>query len=244
MKMSSNTILITGATSGIGLALAERFLRSGNEVIICGRREALLQEINQKHPEIHVYACDVSKEAERIRLFEWATGRFPNLNVLINNAGIQRRIEMPPQETWQETAEEIEINLNAPIHLSFLFAPHLEKQANAALLIVSSGLAFVPIVIAPVYCATKAAIHSFTLSARYAFGKKGIEVIEIIPPPVATDLGGPGLHARATPLDEFIDATMSQLEQQKPEITYGLSAQRSRASREELDAIFAHMNSQ
>src|SRR5450432_4495336 len=132
MKMSSNTMLITGATSGIGLAFAERFLRGGNEVIICGRREALLQEIKQKYPAIHIYTCDVTKEAERIKLFEWATQNFPTLNVLINNAGIQRRIELPPQEPWSETVEEIETNLNAPIHLSFLFAPHLEKQANAA----------------------------------------------------------------------------------------------------------------
>jgi len=235
-------MLITGATSGIGLAFAERFLRGGNEVIICGRREALLQEIKQKYPAIHIYTCDVTKEAERIKLFEWATQNFPTLNVLINNAGIQRRVELPPQEPWSDTVEEIEANLNAPLHLSFLFAPHLEKQANAALVMVSSGLAFVPMARTAVYCATKAAIHSFTLSARYALGKKGIEVIEIIPPAVATDLGGPGIHARATPIDEFIDSAMGQLEQQKPEVTYGFSEQTSHASRQEIDATFARMN--
>jgi len=242
MKLSGNTILITGATSGIGLALAERFLARENEVIICGRREALLNQIKQRYPRMHTYRCDVSKEGERLALFEWAAQRFPKLNVLINNAGIQRRVDMPPQEAWSDSVAEIEVNLHAPIHLSYLFAPHLEKQANAALLMVTSGLAFVPMAHAAVYCATKAALHSFTMSARHLLGKKGIEVIEIIPPAVATDLGGVGLHTGATPLDEFADAVLSQLEAQKAEVTYGFSAVGSRASREELDATFARMN--
>ncbi len=242
MKMTSNTILITGATSGIGLGLAQRFLEGGNEIIICGRREDRLNDIKQQYPAIHIHRCDVSVEAERVALFEWATQTFPQLNVLINNAGIQRPIQMPPQESWQESASEIEINLNAPIHLTFLFAPHLEKQANAALVMVTSGLAFIPSSHAPVYSATKAALHSFTMSARHTLGKKGIEVIEIIPPAVDTDLGGAGRHTGATPVTEFVDAVMSQLEQQKPEATYGFSAMASQATRAELDGVFKRMN--
>jgi uncharacterized oxidoreductase len=242
MNMSSNTILITGATSGIGLALAERFLELGNTVIICGRRQDRLQEIQQKQPQMHVRTCDVANESERVALFTWATETFPQLNVLINNAGIQRRIAFPPEEPWSETVTEIETNLNAPIHLSYLFTPHLEQQANAAILMVSSGLAFVPSASMPVYCATKAGLHSFTLSARHALKSKGIDVIEIIPPAVATDLGGPGLHTGATPVEEFADAVMNQLGEHKMEITYGFSAQTSRASREDLDTIFQRMN--
>lgn len=242
MNMSSNTILITGATSGIGLALAERFLELGNTVIICGRRQDRLQEIQQKHPQMHVRTCDVANESERVALFTWATETFPQLNVLVNNAGIQRRIAFPPEEPWSETVTEIEINLNAPIHLSYLFTPHLEQQANAAILMVSSGLAFVPSSRMPIYCATKAGLHSFTLSARHALKSKGIEVIEIIPPAVATDLGGPGLHTGATPVDEFAGAVMHQLAEHKTEISYGFSAQTSRASREDLDTIFQRMN--
>jgi uncharacterized oxidoreductase len=242
MRPTANTILVTGATSGIGLALAERFLARGNEVIVCGRREERLRALRERHPAVHTRACDVSVESDRVALFEWAMTTFPRLNVLVNNAGIQRRFAIPPDEPWRETASEIEINLAAPIHLAFLFAPHLAGQRDAAVLNVSSGLAFVPIARMPVYCATKAAIHSFTQSLRHGLAPQGVEVVEIIPPAVDTDLGGPGLHVGATPLDEFADAVMAQLDEGKREVTYGFSAQNARASREELDARFARMN--
>jgi uncharacterized oxidoreductase len=242
MRPSSNTILVTGATSGIGLALAERWLARGNEVIVCGRREERLREIRERHPAMHTRVADVSTEAERVALFEWATATFPRLNVLVNNAGIQRRFPTPPNEPWRETAAEIETNLSAPIHLSFLFAPHLAKQEHAAILNVSSGLAFAPMAMMPVYCATKAAVHSFTLSLRHALAKQRVDVIEIIPPAVNTDLGGVGLHTWAVPLDEFADAVMTQLDEGSAEIAYGTSAERSRASRAELDEWFARMN--
>ena len=186
MRLTSNTILVTGATSGIGLALAERFLARGNEVIVCGRRAERLREIRERHPGVHTRVCDVSQEAERVALFEWAAREFPALNVLVNNAGVQRRFPIPPHEPWHETASEIETNLSAPIHLSFLFAPHLATVPNAAILNVSSGLAFAPMAMMPVYCATKAAIHSFTLSLRHALGKQNVDVIEVIPPAVNT----------------------------------------------------------
>jgi len=242
MRPTGNTILVTGATSGIGLALAERLLARGNTVIVCGRREERLREIAARLPDIHTHVADVSVEADRVALYEWATTTFPRLNVLVNNAGVQRRFATPPQEPWRETASEIETNLAAPIHLTFLFAEHLARQEHAALLNVSSGLAFAPMAMMPIYCATKAAVHSFTLSMRHELGKRGIEVIEIIPPAVNTDLGGPGLHLFATPLDEFADAVMAQLEEGKTEVAYGTAAERARASREDLDTWFARMN--
>jgi uncharacterized oxidoreductase len=242
MDSSSSTILVTGGASGIGLALAKRFLTAGSEVILCGRREEKLREAKDKHPQLHLRVCDVASAADRASLFQWATGEFPRLDVLVNNAGIQRRIELAQPEDWKETEGEIAINFDAPVHLSLLFIPHLLKQPRAAILNVTSGLSFVPMASAPVYSATKAALHSFTLSLRHQLAGTPIEVIEIIPPAVNTDLGGPGLHTFGVPVGELADAVMSGLQKGDPEIAYGFAQQSSRASREELDAIFQRLN--
>ncbi len=242
MDLSSNTILITGGASGIGLALAERFLRAGSEVIICGRREEKLRETQDAHPELKIRVCDVAREAERLALLEWAVGEHPGLNVLVNNAGIQRYLQLTEPEEWERSREEIAINLEAPLHLAVLFIPHLQRQQRSAIINVTSGLAFVPMARAPIYCATKAALHSFTLSLRHQLADTPIEVIEIVPPAVNTDLGGPGLHTFGVPLDEFADAAVARLEAGDLEIAYGFAAQSSRASRGELDAIFERMN--
>ncbi|MGZ3687398.1 MAG: SDR family oxidoreductase [Bdellovibrionota bacterium] len=244
MKLGQNTVLITGGASGIGLALAERFLKAGSEVIVCGRRESVLAEVKHKHPAIHTRVCDVSDPKGRAELIAWATRDFPKLNVLINNAGIQRRVELSRPENWEETAEEISINFEAPVHLSMLAIPHLTKQEKPALINVTSGLSFTPLANVPVYCATKAALHSFTLSLRHQLKKTKIQVLEIIPPAVNTDLGGPGLHTFGVPLDEFADSTMKRLEKGDLEIPYGFSEKASRGSRQELDELFARMNSQ
>lgn len=244
MELSSNTILITGGASGIGYALAERFLARGNEVIVCGRRADKLQEAKEKHPQLHTRVCDVAEEGERVKLFEWATREFPNLNVLVNNAGIQRRIKLAENEDWAETEKEIEINFDAPIHLSRLFIPHLLRRERPAIINVTSGLSFVPLANVPVYCATKAALHSFTLSLRYQLSETGIEVIEIIPPAVDTDLGGVGLHTFGVPLNEFADAVFERLAKGEIEIAYGTALKSSQASRTELDEIFKFMNQQ
>lgn len=242
MDLSGNTILITGGASGIGWAFAERFLAAGNEVVICGRREDKLAEAKEKFPQFHTRVCDVSDETERVALFEWATGEFPNLNVLVNNAGIQRRVDLLAEENWQQTRSEIAINLEAPIHLSRLFVQHLLKQENPVIINVTSGLSFVPLANVPVYCATKAALHSFTLSLRYQLAKTPIKVIEVAPPAVDTDLGGVGLHTFGVPLDEFADAVFNRLPTGEREIAYGTAEKSSRASREELDQIFQFMN--
>ena len=242
MDLNSNTVLITGGASGIGFALAERFLASGSEVIVCGRREDKLQQAQAQFPKLHIRVCDVSHSSERSSLFEWATREFPGLNVLVNNAGIQRRFQIMQNPEWEKIDEELAINLDAPLHLSALFIPHLLKQKNPTILNVTSGLAFAPMAMAPVYCATKAALRSFTLSLRHQLSTTPISVIEIIPPAVNTDLGGKGLHAAATPLNEFADAVMDQLKKGSVEIAYGFSANASRASREELNEMFKRMN--
>jgi uncharacterized oxidoreductase len=253
MDPSSNTVLITGGASGIGLALAERFLHAGNQVVVCGRREDKLREAQARHPGLQVRTCDVAGARERVALFEWATREFPTLNVLVNNAGIQRRIRLaagpqqsggpgPNKDDWEQTREEIAINLEAPIHLSTLFIPHLVKQRRPVIMNVTSGLAFAPLVVAPVYSATKAALRSFTLSLRRQLAKTPVEVVEIIPPAVKTDLGGPGLHNFGVPLEEFADAVFARLKKGDLEIAYGYAEMASRASREELDAAFERMN--
>lgn len=243
MDLSNNTVLITGGSAGIGLAIAERLIKAGSIVIACGRRQEVLDEAKEKLPELHIYNCDVASEEERINLFNQVTKDFPNLNVLINNAGIQRRNKLNTDEDWSETQKEIAINLEAPIHLANLFIPHLSKVDNAAIINVTSGLAFVPMIIAPVYCATKAALHSYTLTLRENLSNMGIKVIEIIPPAVDTDLGGVGLHTMGVPLDEFADAIVDRLDKGELEIAYGTAEKSSKASREELNQIFAGMNS-
>jgi len=243
MELSSQTVLITGGASGIGLALAERFLRAGSDVIVCGRREHALLEARARHPKLGIRVCDVSSERDRAALFNWAVAEFPRLNVLVNNAGIQNRTRIADAaRDWERTRQEIAINLDAPVHLSALFIPHLLAQRHPAIINVTSGLAFVPMASTPIYCATKAALHSFTLSLRHQLSDTSIQVVEIAPPAVNTDLGGPGLHTFGVPVDEFADAAIAGLRKGELEITNGFSAQASRASRDELEAIFSRMN--
>jgi uncharacterized oxidoreductase len=242
MQLDSNTVLVTGGASGIGLALAERFLQAGSEVVICGRREEKLREAQAKHPGMKIRVCDVADPAGRLALRDWVVSEFPRLNVLVNNAGIQRRIQLQHEE-WAPTQQEIGINFEAPVHLSMLFLPHLSSQERPTILNVTSGLSFVPMASAPIYSATKAALHSFTLSLRHQLSATPIQVVEIIPPAVNTDLGGPGLHTFGVSVDEFIDAVMTRLQAGDLEIPYGFAEQASRASRGELDAIFQRMNS-
>jgi uncharacterized oxidoreductase len=241
MDLTSNTILITGGATGIGFALAQRFLRERNEVIICGRREEKLEEAKRKHPELHTRVYDLAKETQRVALAKWVTKEFPRLNILVNNAGIQRRVRIA-EDTWKGTHEEIAVNLEAPMHLSTLFLPSFLKRERAAILNVTSGLAFAPMAGTPVYCATKAALHSFTLSLRHQLAKSKVSVIEVIPPAVNTDLGGVGLHTFGVPVEEFVNAVMMGLREGLSEIAYGYSQRASQASRADLDEIFQRMN--
>jgi uncharacterized oxidoreductase len=241
MKLDSNTILITGGASGIGLGLAERFLGTGNEVIVCGRDEGKLRAAREKHPRLHTHVRDVSSAADREQLVAWATREHPRLNVVVNNAGIQRRIKLADQEPWAEAEREIAINFAAPVHLCRLFIPHLEGRERPALINVTSGLAFVPAAMAPIYAATKAALHSFTVSLRQQLSETPIEVIEIVPPAVNTDLGGAGVHAGGTPLDEYCDSVFAGLERGALEIGYGFSEKARLASRAEIDEILERM---
>ena len=242
--MEKSTVLVTGGASGIGLALAVRFLNAGCEVIICGRDKNKLRAAQEKHPTLHTRVCDLAIEAERSFLLNWTIKEFPKLNVLVNNAGIQRRVDLTKAEPWEQTRRELLINVDAPIHLAMLFIPHLMKQACPAIVNVTSGLSFSPLANVPVYSATKAALHSFTLSLRHQLAATPIKVVEIAPPAVNTDLGGPGLHTFGVDVNEFADAVMKRYEAGELEIGYGFSEKARLASREELNQIFNQMNAQ
>ena len=239
MKLTNNKILITGGASGIGLGLTERFIAENNTVIVCGRRAETLKEVAAKFPSVITKVCDLSKEKDRIALFNWIKEHHSDLNVLINNAGIQNWMNVSEGDFYDKATAEITTNVLAPVHLTALFTklPSLNTIMN-----VTSGLAFVQFAKVPVYCATKAFFHSFTMSLRYQLKDKNVEVIEIIPPALNTDLGGKGLHDAAPPVSEFIESIFKQLEEGKTELTFGFSEQMRNGNPEEIRQRFAFLN--
>ncbi|WP_258112670.1 SDR family oxidoreductase [Alicyclobacillus sp. SP_1] len=244
MKLSGNTILITGGSAGIGFSFAERFIKSGNTVIVCARRESVLKDAKEKLPDLITRVSDVGRESDRTALFDWVTTNYPEVNVLVNNAGIQQRyhvLKANAKDNWIYYNNEIMVNAEAPIHLSMLFAPFFSRKENSAIVNVTSGLAFTPLAIAPVYSATKAALHSFTMSLRHQLANTSVEVIEVAPPAVNTDLGGSDLHTHGEPLDTFTDGIFQGFKEGKQEIGYGSSVQRLRMSRDEIDVYVENM---
>jgi len=248
MKIEGNTVLITGGGTGIGFALADALVKAGNEVIICGRRESVLKEAKQKLPQLHIKVCDISVERQRKALVSWISSNFKNFNMLINNAGIQRMIDFTSGESNRNTDEdEIDINLKAPVRLCKLFVPLLMKQKQAAIVNVSSGLGFCPIAVMPVYCATKAAMHSFTVSVRHQLRKTSVKVFEIIPPIVDTDLDKGGCderqqEERGIPPSEVAVAAMKGLAKDEYEIAVGEAEGLKMGALKNPDELFQHMN--
>ena len=249
MKTSGNTVLITGGATGIGFALAEAFLEAGNEVIICGRRENKLLQAKEKLAGLHTRVCDVAKKGERRALLKWATRSFEGLNILINNAGIQREHDFAEGAVELSDLEsEIKINLEAPIHLSALSAPHLKEKKEAAIINVTSGLAFLPLALFPVYCATKAALHSFSLSLRHQLSETSVRVYEVAPPLVDTELHDYMPEERRRELrgiapEEVARATLMGLETGELEIAVGMARDLRAASRSDPEGAFRGMNS-
>ncbi len=239
MNLSNNKMLITGGASGIGLALTEEFLRNKNTVIICGRRMSALKEVTEKHPEVIVRQCDLSDEQQREDLYNWIAENHPDTNVLVNNAGIQQWMNVTDQDFYERAKQEISINIQAPVHLTTLF---LNLPALNTIINVTSGLSFSPLIKTPVYSATKSFFHSFTLSLQKLLQSRNIEVIELIPPALNTDLGGKGLHDFAPPVSGFIEAVFAQLQQGKKKVTYGMSESISKAGPDELEMAFEKMN--
>ncbi|MGE4431141.1 MAG: SDR family oxidoreductase [Sphingobium sp.] len=219
MDMTGNTILITGGNSGIGRGLAAAFHAAGNKVIVAGRRAGALEQVADAHPGMRWHVVDMG-DAQGIAAFaDQVKSLYPDLNVLVNNAGIMRMENLRADPCDLSGAEEqVAINLLGPIRLGAALLPHLHRQPRATLINVSSGLAFVPLNMVPTYCATKAAIHSYTQSLRRQFADTALQVIELAPPAVATNLMPLDEDAPPTmPLDAFIDEVMTIL-RNEPEV--------------------------
>ncbi|MEO8109210.1 MAG: SDR family NAD(P)-dependent oxidoreductase [Ginsengibacter sp.] len=239
MELKNNKILITGGGSGIGLGLTERFIKENNTVIICGRRESALKEVSDKFPFVITKVCDLSKEEERLELYRWISENHSDLNVLVNNAGIQQWMKISDEDFFERAKTEIATNIEAPLHLISLF---IKLESLKTIMNITSGLSFVPLTKAPVYSATKAFFHSFTISVKHLLKPENIEVIEIIPPALNTDLGGKGLHDTAPPVSDFIDSIFEQLKEGKTELTFGFSEAMSKANPEDIRNAFSRLN--
>ena len=239
MKITNNKILITGGASGIGLGLTERFIQEKNTVIVCGRREAALQEVAYKFPGVITRVCDLSIEADRIELYKWVAENHGDLNVLINNAGIQNWMNMSDSNFYPKANDEITTNVIAPIHLTTLFT---NLKSLDTIINVTSGLAFTPLSKVPVYCATKAFMRSFTLSLRHMLKSTNIEIIEMIPPALNTDLGGKGIHDGQPAVSDFVEAVFQQMKEGKTELTFGASIAWAKANNEVIAEVYNKMN--
>jgi uncharacterized oxidoreductase len=229
MNLKNNTVLITGGTSGFGLELTKRFLDLENEVLITGRNQAKLDELKNQFPKVHIFQSDVSDPVAIKELYEKVISQFPKLNFLINNAGEMRKLSLHDASIGlDDINREISINLSGPIRMVQQFLPHLKKQRNAVILNVSSGIAYVPSPIAPIYGASKSGLHFYTVSLRVQLQKTKIKVFELVAPAASTPLNDQffnvdGFNPKllVTP-EKIINATIKGLKNDKFEIAPGL----------------------
>ncbi len=223
MKRSGNTVLITGGSKGIGLELAKVFVREGNRVLACARNAQALEDAKKVVPGLETFVCDVSKDTDRQALFEWATTTAPDLNILINNAAILNAMNFADDAIASTTIEsELSINIASPIHLIVLFLPQLRRQPLAAIVSVTSILAYVPFTVTPVYSATKAAMHSYTQSLRHQLKDTPVKVFEVMPPPVDTAMAD-GLEAPKMSPSDVAERAFNGIVADRAEIRLGLT---------------------
>ncbi|MFI1212747.1 SDR family oxidoreductase [Streptomyces sp. NPDC020802] len=213
MKMTGNTILITGGTSGIGLGLALRLHEAGNKVVVAGRRKELLDEITAEHPGIDALVLDVADPDSIAQARETVAASHPGLNVLVNNAGIMLRENLLDPAELPVAEDHVTVNLLGTIRMTYAFLPLLVGKDDAVVMNVTSALAFVPYQSTPTYSATKAALHSFSESLRIQAGGAGagVQVIEVVPPGVRTTLLGQQDSDQSMPLDDFLTETLDLL---------------------------------
>lgn len=228
MRLEKRTILITGGTSGIGLELARQLRRRGNTVIVTGRDKAKLDATMRALPEVHAIRSDVSVPSDIEALYDTVVARFPSLDVLINNAGIMRNLDLNQTRDLADVTREIDINLGGPVQTIQQFLPHLKSRKEALIVNVSSGLAFIPFPISPVYSAAKAAIHAFTQCLRIQLAGTGISVVELAPPGTETPLFRREFEAemdgqKGMPVEILVKHAIDGIERGKLEIRPGLS---------------------
>src|SRR5438552_13305715 len=228
MKLTGRTIVITGGSAGIGLAFALKFVELGNEVIVTGRRQEVLDEVKTKHPKLHTIQSDVADSAQIVALAARVKADFPKLDVLMNNAGIMlhKNLKVPVADLEGLTTE-MDINLGGVVRMTSAFIDILTTN-KGTLINVSSGLAFVPLPSAPIYCATKAAVHSYTQSLRFQLEETGVEVIDLMPPAVTADLSadiaeGDGIALMTT--GELVEQAFALLKNGALEIRPGQAKQ-------------------
>jgi uncharacterized oxidoreductase len=246
MNINGNTVLITGGGTGIGFALAAEFASRGNRVLICGRREERLKAAGEKIPGLFTGRCDVSDPRGRKDLLEWIRSEHPELNVLVNNAGIQRPVDLAAgTDDIEKGEDEIDINFRSQVFLTALFIPFLKEKEKAAIINITSGLGFIPLARYPLYSASKAAFHSYTLSLRHQLRDTTIKVFEAIPPTVFdTELKGFRMDRNDWSISsaEMASAIMDGLIKDRDEITAGTSGYWVSCTEKERDRIFHEIN--
>jgi uncharacterized oxidoreductase len=251
MNLAGNTILITGGTSGIGRALAEAFHQRGNEVIIAGRRQSRLDGITAANPGMRGLAVDLEDTVAADAFTERVRQQFPQLNVLINNAGIMKSEDLTAEKVdLSEAHATIDTNIISVLHVTAGLLPVLRNQPKSTLITTTSALAIVPLAATPTYCASKAFLHSWTQSLRFQLRGTSVEVLELMPTYVQTEIGGPqqAVDPRAMPLTEFIAEVMERLSEPNPlngEILVERAKRLRWAERNgTFDEVFAGVNSQ
>lgn len=247
MELKDRTVLITGGGSGIGKGLAEVFYRFGSQVIVTGRKEESLKKLCDKNPGMKYFVMDVSDPASVREAVARAEAEFPTIDCLVNNAGIQRRYDFTAETLPELEAltKEVDTNLMGLIWMSTAFLPLLKRNSPAAIINISSGLSFIPIAQMPVYCATKAAVHSFTLSLRHQLRDSGVRVLELMPPAVESNLDPDRRMPDGVdelPVASFIDATLQALLSDDEEIAIGSAETLRTGAKQEPEKVFARIN--
>ncbi|WP_179006159.1 SDR family oxidoreductase [Winogradskyella forsetii] len=249
MRYNNQNVLITGGSSGIGLALAKKFMENDNTVIIIGRNLSKLEKVKVENPKIHIFQIDVTDDAEVRMLVDDIEEKFDGIDILVNNAGVMNLVDAGNEENnLQKQMQEIEINFNSPIRMLHYFLPLLKKSNNAVLVNVSSGLAYVPFAQAPVYSGTKSALHFWTKSIRPQLKPHHIKVVELLPPVVKTEIfdGIDVSEADFKPIlpQKLADIFWKDYIKGKEEITPGRSSQLKLMSRLAPKFIFKQLNKQ
>ncbi|MDQ2863670.1 MAG: SDR family NAD(P)-dependent oxidoreductase [Bacteroidota bacterium] len=228
MQLKNSTILITGGTSGIGLEFAKQLQAEGAaKIIITGRNKQKLDEVKRNYPDVQCIQSDVSRKEDIIQLYENVTTQFPALNIIINNAGIMRNINLQDTMGLDDVTREIDIDLSGPIRMVQQFLPHLKSKESAAIINVSSGLAFVPFPLSPIYSAAKSGIHSYTQVLRLQLKKTNVKVFELAPPstqtPLLDEFEGLADASQNMKVDKMVQIAIHGIRKDKMEIKPGLS---------------------